>query len=312
MSRSEAEQRHYAAFHELAVRVDDAPTDGPEATDPSLPQLVVMGNCQAESLRLLLRGPDVRTVRVPPAHELTADDVPRLQRLLARTDLFVSQPIGDGYRGLPIGTDQLAEHLPADARTALVTPIRYHGLHPWHVVAHPPGLEDPDPPVVAYHDLRVVTGRSHGSRTEPPPGAVEEVGRRSVAELERREALHGSVVVSDLFATPRRDMMRTVNHPGNSILEPVAARLREALGLDPAPPGLERPVLDAVHAPVEAPVVAAWGLDGDPEPDWRVQGERVPASYVAVEHEAFYRRRPAVATLLRRRFAELIEVLGLG
>lgn len=305
MSRSEAEQRHYAAFHELAVRVDDEPVD------PSLPQLVVVGNCQAESLRLLLRGTDVRTVRVPPAHELTADDVPRMQRLLARTDLFVSQPIGDGYRGLPIGTDQLREHLPAGARTALVTPIRYHGLHPWHVVAHPPGLEDPDPPVVAYHDLRVLTGR-RGPRAAPPPGAVEEVGRRSVAELERREALHGSVVVSDLFAAPRRDMMRTVNHPGNSILEPVAVRLREALGLDPAPPGLDRPVLDAVHAPVEAPVVEAWGLDGDPEPDWRVGGERVPAAYVAVEHEAFYQRRPAVATLLRRRFADLVEVLGLG
>ncbi|MDT9595065.1 WcbI family polysaccharide biosynthesis putative acetyltransferase [Nocardioides zeae] len=309
MSRSEAEQRHYAVFHELSLPpAAAAAEDAVEPIDPALPLLVVMGNCQAESLRLLLRGADLRSVRVPPVHELDAEDVPRLQRLLARTDLFVSQPVGAGYRGLPLGTDELRAHLPRSARTALVTPIRYHGLHPWHVVAHPPGLVDPDPPLVAYHDLRTLTGR----REPPPDGAVAEVGRRSVAELQRREALHGSVVVSDLFAAPRPALMRTVNHPGNTVLAPVAARLREALGLDPAPPGVERPLLDAVHAPVEEPVVRAWGLDDAPSTDWRVRGEAVPDARVVETHHEFYRRRPDVADLLRTRYAELADLLGLG
>ncbi|MDF9714646.1 WcbI family polysaccharide biosynthesis putative acetyltransferase [Nocardioides sp. ChNu-99] len=316
MTRGEAERQHFGAFHGLRD-ADPADPSGPVTTPPAAdaPLVVVVGNCQAESLRLLLASDDVRTVRLPAIHELGADDVPLLRALLARTDLFVSQPVGAGYRGLPLGTEELAAHLPPSARTVLVPPIRYHGLHPWHVVAHPPGLADPDPPRAAYHDLRTLAAALGAGAAAydvvPDPAALRELAAASVTELERRQRLHGTVAVADLFARPVREAMRTVNHPGNVVLAPVAARVREAAGLASRPPGVTRPLLAGVHAPLEAPVLAALDLPGEPEPDWRIGGLAVPAAEVAAAHRAFYAARPDVVEVLVRRYAPTMRLLGL-
>lgn len=311
--RSAGERDHYGAFH--GDRESDPPDAAASAGPPpdDAPLVLVHGNCQAESLRLLLASDDVRTVRVPPVHELGAADVPRLRRLLARADVLVAQPVGADHRGLPIGTGQLAEHLPPGGRTVLVPPVRYHGLQPWHVVAHPPGLVDPDPPLAAYHDLRVLASVlvPDAASVATPPEAVRAVAAASVAELERREALHGTVIVSDLVARPARGLVRTVNHPSNAVLEPLAARVRVAAGLPPRPPGVTRPLLDGVHAPLEAVVLAALGLPGAHEPDWRLHGRRVPAAEVAAAHRAFYRARPDVVRVLVERYAATLQLLGL-
>lgn len=263
-------------------------------TDPTgLPTLVVVGNCQAESLRLLLDADDVHTVRVLPLHELTPADVGPLTELLSRTDYFVSQPVGADYRGLPVGTEQLLAHLPPGARTALVPPVRYAGLHPYHLLVHPPGLERPDPPAVPYHDARTVLAAA-GRPWETPltPDAVRAVAAASVAELERRERAHGAVPVSDLLARPVADSMRTINHPGNTVLEPLAARLREALGLPPRPPAVRRPLLTSIHAPLLPEVVAAHGLPDAPTTAWDVAGETVTTEAVEQAHLAWYAARP--------------------
>jgi hypothetical protein len=279
------------------------------AVSADLPVLVVVGNCQAESLRLLLDAGDVRTVRVPPVFELTASDVAPLVELLRRTDLLVAQPVHDDYRGLPVGSRQLATHLPAGARTALVPSLRYAGLHPYHLLVHPPGLERPDPPVVPYHDVRTVLGVDEHELTVD---SVRAVAAASVAELARRERQHGTVVVSDLLVEPVADTMRTINHPGNAVLEPVAARLRAALGLAPRPPGVRRPLLTSVHAPLQPAVVAAHRLAVGPTRDWVVDGRRVTTAEVAAAHRAWYAARPEMLAAARDRAAPLADLLGMS
>ena len=278
------------------------------------PLLVVVGNCQAESYRLLLDAGDVRTQRIPALHEMTADDVVELHALLARTDLLVGQPTVDDYRGLPLGTRQLRERLPASARVALVPSLRYAGLHPFHLLVHPPGLDRPDPPLVPYHDVRTVLAADDERRGRPvrepirvTAEAVRGVAAASVAELVRREELHGTVVVSDLFDRPAADAMRTINHPGNAVLEPVAARLREALGLEPAPPGVDRPLLASLWAPLLPEVVAAHGLDTAPTRDWTIDGRTVTTEEVAATHREWYARRPEMLDAALERTAPLVE-----
>ena len=283
------------------------------------PFLLVVGNCQAESFRLLLDAGDVRTRRIPALHELTPADVASLHELLARTDLLVAQPTQDDYRGLPVGTGQLRALLPPSARVALVPSLRYSGLHPFHLLVHPPGLERPDPPVVPYHDVRTVLAADDERRGRPerePLGltgsGVRAVAAASVAELARREVLHGTVVVSDLFAHPTAGTMRTINHPGNAALVPVAARLRAALGLEPLPPAVERPLLDAIHAPLLPEVVAAHGLDVPPTTDWTVDGRALPTSTVAAAHLQWYRDRPEMLDAALTRAEPLLRLLERG
>ena len=265
------------------------------------PLLVVVGNCQAESFRLLLDAGDVRTQRIRAVHELTRDDVADLHELLGRTDLLVAQPVKDDHRGLPIGTDQLRALLPPSARVALVPSLRYAGLHPFHLLVHPPGLDDPDPPVVPYHDVRTVLAADAARRGRPDPApprlttdTVRAAAEASVAELALREHLHGTVVVSDLFAVPTADHMRTINHPGNAVLVPVAARLRAALGMEPRPPGVDRPLLASIHAPLLPEVVATWGLEVPATTSWTLGGRTVSTESVTAAHLAWYVRRPEI------------------
>ncbi|ROR90816.1 WcbI family polysaccharide biosynthesis putative acetyltransferase [Nocardioides aurantiacus] len=303
--RPAAEEEHYRDF-----------LTGPG--DERRPVLVVTGNCQAESLRLLLDGDDVRTVRLPPLHDVRPHEVEPLHRWLARTDLLVAQPVRADYRGLPLGTEQQVARLPGTAVVAPVPIVRYAGLHPWHLVMHPPGLADPEPPVVAYHDVRLVAEaawrRAGGTAPQPGPTAparVLAVAAASVAELARREAAAGAVPVSDLLEHPAGDTVRTVNHPGNRLLEPVAARVRTALGLEPRATTVTRPLLTSVVAPLEPAVVAAHGLADEPRPDWRVGGTPVTAAAVATAQLAWYAARPDVLDLALARSAEVRALLGL-
>ncbi|WP_241490615.1 WcbI family polysaccharide biosynthesis putative acetyltransferase, partial [Microbacterium testaceum] len=68
---------------------------------------VVVGNCQAESLRLVIASEALPAIRIPAVHELTATDAARLHDVLARASFLVAQPVRDDYRGLPLGTAQL-------------------------------------------------------------------------------------------------------------------------------------------------------------------------------------------------------------
>lgn len=283
------------------------------------PLLVVVGNCQAESYRLLLDAGDVRTQRVPALHELTPAGAADLRGLLARTDLLVAQPTSDDYRGLPVGTRQLRAVLPPSARVALVPSLRYAGLHPFHLLVHPPGLERPDPPVVPYHDVRTVLAAAdeRAGRARRPPlrltvGAVRAVAEASLAELARREDEHGTVVVSDLLAAPTSETMRTINHPGNDLLVPVTARLRAALGLEVRAPVVDRPLLASIRAPLLPEVVAAHGLGVPPTTAWTVDERTVTRSAVEAAHLAWFRDRPDMLDAAEARTGPLLELLRTG
>ncbi|SDS04348.1 hypothetical protein SAMN04488570_1006 [Nocardioides scoriae] len=304
--RPAAEGHHYRHF--LA---------GPTTGAGDRPLLLAVGNCQAESLRLLLRGEDVRTVRVPALHDLRPEEVAVLHAWVRASELLVVPPVADDYRGLPLGSDQLVALLPPSARVARVPLVRWAGLHPWQLVVHPPGLPDPEPPVVAYHDLRVLAeaawARSGRPRPEPvPPSAdgLREVARTSRAELARREGRAGTVVVSDLLARPSGEEMRTVNHPGNRLLEPLAARVRAALGLAALGPGVDRPLLTSVVAPLEPAVVAALQLSAPARSDWTVDGAAVTTEEVRRTHLGWYAARPDVLDVAVERAREPAGLLG--
>ena len=109
-----ARRAHYAAFF------GDEPAPGGYG--------VVVGNCQAESIRLVVSNEEHPGVRVPAVHEMDAADADRLHRLLAGAAFLVVQPIRDDYRALPLGTSQLRAALPPGARTVVVTSLRNDSL----------------------------------------------------------------------------------------------------------------------------------------------------------------------------------------
>ncbi len=279
---------------------------GPD--DDGRPVGLVHGNCQAEALRVLLAGSPTlpwQLVRVPPVHELTAEDLPHLERLLGRATLLLAQPVRDGYRGLPLGTAELAGRLASGARVVRWPVVRWTGLHPWQAIVRLP--DGAEPPVVPYHDLRTLTGR------EPVRPDLRAAAEQSRAELARRERRDTDVGVSDLLLPLGLAAAHTVNHPGNALLQALARRVQEALGCAPDAPDPGRVLLGGIRAPLEPEVLAALGLPEEAVRDsWTVHGEQLPAQVVVQAQRRWYAERPDAVAAGLARHAGRLAALGLG
>lgn len=280
--------KHYSSFYGGAV---------PEGL------ALILGNCQAESLRIVIDGPDLPTVRIPPVHELEESDLPHLDRLLAAASLLITQPIRDDYRGLPVGTRQLASRIPSAARLVVVPAVRHRSLHPAQVVVRHPDKPIEDPPLVAYHDLRTIAEALGHDRPRIRAATVAAIALESTGELRMREERHDAVPISDVFDRPRFPLMRTINHPGNPVWAELARRVRARVGLVETVTDPGRELLSSVIAPREEAVIEAWALDDEPDPHWYVGGEPVHEGAVREAHLRWYAQNPDLLRLAADRHA---------
>ncbi|MEU0496100.1 WcbI family polysaccharide biosynthesis putative acetyltransferase [Mycobacterium sp. NPDC006124] len=303
--------RHYGDFY----RVD------PTRDDESRPLWVVVGNCQAEALRLVLDGvPDrpYSTVRMPPVHELEPADLPPLRDLLARAEVLVCQPIRDGYRDLPLGTAELAARLPRSARVIRWPVIRYAGLHPFQAIVRRPSDRSVVPPVVPYHDLRTVVAARDGLTAdeewdvEVADSAFVAVAEASEAELARREGLQCDVAVSDVLGRSGADAAHTVNHPGNGVLVELGRRVLAALDVTATVPTPPHTLLGSAIAPLESRVLTARGIVAPGRADWWFDGSEISPQDVHRTQLRWYQDNPDFVELAIARHAHTLDLLALG
>ena len=267
----------------------------PLPSDDTRPLLLIHGNCQAEALRVLLGHPasPVRTVRMPPVHELAEDDLPYLYRLLGQTQLLVSQPVRSGYRGLPIGTGDLLPRVRAKREPVIVPVMRWPALQPAQVIVRTT-VEEPVP-VVPYHDIRTMARAAGTGVPTVNAAGVRAVRELGIDQLRERQARHGTLPVDDLFVAAGRDACQVLNHPGNPVLRGVAQRMVEALGESWEVPEPGRVLLDEVHAPLEQVVIDALDLTGTATTFWRVNGREIENEDVQAAQLAWYERHPGSA-----------------
>ncbi len=296
---------HYRGFYEA-----EATLDHPRQL------FLIHGNCQAEALRVLFEPavPDLLTVRMPPVHELVADDVAHLYRLLDNCAVLVSQPVADDYRGLPLGVAQLERQLPAGAVVVRIPAIHLAGLHPWQAIVRDPYDGAHDPPVVPYHDLRTLAAAAQGLDAAVPDtptrAAVVAVGEASLAESARRE--QGlDVAISDLVVELGAEATWTLNHPGNALLRAVADRVLAALGRTPRSLDPGRVLLGGVRTPLEPAVVQALGLAATARDHWLIGGRRVEPEAVWSAQLAWYRTNPQIVAAGLARHSQTMSLLGL-
>ena len=291
---------HYGEFYQLR-----APTRG-----RGVPTVAVVGNCQAESLRILLDSTSrVDSFRIPAIHEWTAEDVELMGDVLATTDVLVMQPVRDDYRGLPSGTGQLAALLPDTGRVVTYPVLRFDGLMPYQAIVRSPADPSLNPPVVPYHDLRLLVAASRGLdvpvEATPSDDTLRELAALSIAELRTREQTHDTVVVSDhLETTP---VWHTINHPDNSTLIHMAHRVLEAIGVEGEVRDPGRELLGNLDAPVDPQAARALGVEVEGREAWRP----TPETDIAQAQLAFYREHPEMVTAGLKRHARRLEMLGL-
>lgn len=304
MTESRGRREHYGQFYGLHA-----------AEHPDLPLLVVYGNCQAEATRVLLDGAADgrwRTLRMPPVHELEAADLPHLHAVLAATDYLVAQPVADGYRDLPLGTQEIARRLPSPARIARFPSVYWAALFPTQVIVRVPDAGDP--PVVPYHDLRVLIAVAHNrpvSFAPVPADGVRAVRDDSLAQLRQRQRRHETIDVATILQHAGAETTWVVNHPQNHVLMREAEAILASLGLSGEVTDPGRVLLGELRTPVYPETLDALGIEGTPRAQWSISGAQVSEQDVADGQLPWYRDHPEAAGTGLRRHADLVRTLRL-
>lgn len=295
-----ARRRHYAEFYLLRapIQISENPT------------IAVVGNCQAESLRILLDSTGaVNSFRIPAIHEWTCEDIDLIRVVLQTTDILIMQPVRDNYRGLPCGTDQLARFLPDSGSVVRFPALRFDGLMPYQVIIRSPNDSSLNPPVVPYNDLRTLVAASRGIDAPAVPSVEEEklreLAEMSIAELRKREKAHGTVRVSDFIET--WPIWHTINHPDNSTLEFLAHQVLSAIGVSGEVQDPGRELLGGLDAPIDASAARALGVTVMGRETWHP----LPPEDIHQAQLAFYREHPEVVKAGMKRHAQRLRLLGL-
>lgn len=212
-------------------------------------QVVVVGNCQAAALEIMLRTNDAFTDRFeftsfPPVHEIPAEMVIDLHVAVAGADLAVLQRIDDGYRdNLGLGTETLAGL--AGAATVVRWPsVYWAGYFPdlfyLRDAAGQPVVDGP----FDYHDRTVLEAYATGLSVadtarllEDPtlPSDADLWAANATAELEIRGEGCDVEVASFIASRFRQELLFfTMNHPANALLCHIAQQVTNLIGV----PGL--------------------------------------------------------------------------
>lgn len=288
---------------------------------PDLPLLLVHGNCQAESLRVLLHAAGQGAwhgVRIPPVHELTEEDLPHLHRILARCGVVVTQPIAAGYRGLALGSEEILARTPRGCAVVKFPVLRWTALMPTLAIVRAEGVTDP--PIAPYHDLRVlVAAAQQKTSVELKPVSAEAVRvsrDESLRQLRTRQEAHNTVDAASVFEAAGADAAYVINHPTNRVLRGVADAILGRLGVSAVTTDPGRVLLGGIRAPVAASTLDALGYDradlaDGPREHWIIGGKRYSQEYVAQEHLRWYQKYPQVVTAGMKRHGQLIAAMGL-
>lgn len=239
---------------------------------------VVIGNCQAKALELMLTTNDAFAARFelvsfPAVHEIPDAMVPELHAAVADAALVIPQRVDEGYRdAIGLGTETLA-------RVAGTAPVLRWPSVFW--AGYVPDLfylrgEDGRPVVDGpfdYHDRTILNAYAAGmdaaaacallADPEQPSGALE-WAERATAELDVRGQgceIHVASFIAERFR--EQLLFFTMNHPSNRLLAHMAEQVVQQLGLsgsvDPVRLGPDD-LLGSTFYPLHANHVRALGL----------------------------------------------------
>jgi hypothetical protein len=209
-------------------------------------RIVVVGNCQAKALEMMLATNVEFTKRFefvsfPAVHEIPEVMVPELHRAVADANVVIPQRIDNAYRdGIGLGTETLAEI--AGAATVVRWPsIYWAGYFPdLFYLRDPQGQPVIDGPF-DYHDRSILQAYAKGldvTKTccllaDPElPSNAPEWAANATAELDIRGQdcdVHVTTYIESRF----RDelLFFTMNHPTNRLIAVVAEQITEHIGV---------------------------------------------------------------------------------
>lgn len=240
-------------------------------------KVVVVGNCQATALELMLSTNEEFTrrfelVSFPPVHEFPEAMVPELHRAVAEAAVVIPQRVDDGYRkGIGLGTNTLT----GIAQTSNVVrwpSVYWAGYFPdlfyLRDAERQPVLDGP----FDYHDHSILQAYAAGvdvARTcllledAERPSDVEAWAAEATAELDVRGQDCEIQVASFIASRFQEELLFfTMNHPTNRLLGFIAQQITALIGVPGSvdPERMPGEVLGSTFYPLHANHVRALEL----------------------------------------------------
>lgn len=293
------------------------------------PIALVYGNCQAEALRRILATHEAfsstfQLLRVPPVHEISSREMSLIEARLPEVEVLIGQEVRADYRGMRLGTEQLAQALPASARVLRYPVAYFEGMFPFQVYVNRHGNPIASAaPITDYHDLRTLFAAGEGwdqattlrrlGELKLDPTWVQDNAERSLAELAERE-LQLDVRLCDLIRSHPTTSFNTINHPVNSLVTEVARQVLEQLGYLDADQvlGSRQSYLDHISAPRESQIVQALGADPEPgeREEWRTEAGVFSPADVLSAHLKLYADDPELLAEGLRKHQDRLATLA--
>jgi hypothetical protein len=209
-------------------------------------QVVVIGNCQAGALEMMLNTNEELTKRFefvsfPAVHEIPEAMVPELHRAVADAAVVIPQRVQEDYRnGIGLGTETLAS-IAGSAIVVRWPSVFWAGYFPdLFYLRDAEGQPVVDGPF-DYHDRTILGAYASGldvSSTcrllEDPerPSDAQAWAANAMAELDIR-GQNCEVKVTSFISSRFRDelLFFTMNHPTNHLLAYMAQQITELIGI---------------------------------------------------------------------------------
>jgi hypothetical protein len=210
-------------------------------------KVVVVGNCQAKALEMMLGAcgefaERFEPVSFPPVHEIPASMVPELHRAVAAATLVLIQRIEEGYRdGLGLGTQTLGSLTRPGATVVRWPSIYWAGYFPdlfyLRDAAGSPVVDGP----FDYHDRLILHSYIDGLTVPDvcallgddrrPSGALAHAAQATAQLSERGRDC--DLDVTPFIVSRFRDelLFFTMNHPTNRMLASVAQQVMGLIGI---------------------------------------------------------------------------------
>jgi hypothetical protein len=225
-------------------------------------RVVVVGNCQAKALEMMLATNEefakrFEFVSFPAVHEIPTEAIPELHSAVADATVAILQRVEEGYRdGVGLGTDTLAR-IAGNATVIRWPSLYWAGYFPdlfyLRDAANQPVVDGP----FDYHDRTILEAYASGLDVEATCRLLEDQHRPSdaaawaanaTAELDIRGKDCDIHVTDFIGANFRSELLfYTMNHPANRLLAFIGQQITQLLG-----------VLGQVHQGMMPDEVLSW------------------------------------------------------
>jgi hypothetical protein len=282
-------------------------------------RVVVVGNCQAKALEMMLSTNEAFTDRFefasfPAVHEIPAAMVPTLHGAVADAAVVILQRVDDGYReGVGLGTETLAAI--ADSSIVVRWPsVYWAGYFPdlfyLRDGAGQPVIDGP----FDYHDRSILRAFDSGLDVAETCRLLEDPERSSDAQRWAAEAtaeldLRGQgcdIQIASFIAERFRQelLFFTLNHPANRLLGFMAQQMTELIGVPGGIDPLQIPdeVLGSTFYPIHGNHVRALELEfgsrfGAGCTPFKIRGESYDPPRAVQAFFAYYTVHPQLVEL---------------